>query len=297
MIIVKWIPQRPGQPGLLLAVDAQPDNSVARKRFWEGTFLFAETPSAGPGFKAFRPLVRAGGGGLRVLPNGALDGRNGLPPYSAEQAGLSPDDFYARMDRLINPAGLEPTAAYESTLAALMEQLKTRIDSVDNGESYMRAHPGTVIPMPSGPAIFETTGPWEDYATPSRDMRLLIAMNVLAGLPERIRRYPQLYVLRGDSPSGAAADIERLHARSLGQQSIDYSRSDGSPWQLTLADIYARRPGLEMAYNPNDCVERRWGASPATQDYSSCRRQAPAEQRKRMEEYRAWFAEARRPPR
>ena len=297
MVLVKWIPQRPGEPGLLLAVDAQPDNSVARKRFWEGTFLFADTPSAGPGFKAFRPLVRAGGGGLRVLPNGALDGRNGLPPYSAEQAGLSPDDFYARMDRLINPEGLEPTAAYESTLAALMEQLKTRIDSVDNGETYMRAHPGTVIPMPSGPAIFETTGPWEDYATPSRDMRLLIAMNVLAGLPERIRRYPQLYVLRGDSPSGAAADIERLHARSIERQSIDYTRSDGSPWQLTLADIYARRPGLEVAYNPNDCIERRWGASPDTQDYPTCRRQAPADQRKRMEEYRPWFAEARRPPR
>ncbi len=297
MILVKWVPQRPGEPGLLLAVDAQPDNSVARKRFWEGTFLFADTPSAGPGFKTFRPLVRTGGGGARVLPNNALDGRNGLPPYSTEQAGLRPDDFYARMERLINPSGLEPEAAYRSTLAALMEQLETRVGSVDNGESYMRAHPGTVIPMPSGPAIFETTGPWEDYATPSRDMRLLIAMNVLEGLPERIRRYPELYVMRGDSPSGAAALIERLHARSIGQQSIEYTRSDGSPWRLTVADIYARRSGLEVAYNPNDCVERRWGASPDTQDYPSCRRQAPAEQRKRMEEYRPWFAEARRPPR
>ena len=296
MVLVKWISQRPGQPGLLLAVDAQPDNSVARKRFWEGTFLFAETPSAGPGFKAFRPLVRTGGA-PRQLSNTALGTGTGLPPYSEEQARLAPADFYARMEHLINPQGLEPEAAYEATLAALMEQLKTRVDSVAKGEGYMRAHPGTTIPMPSGPAIFETIGPWEDFATPSRDMRLLIALNVLAGLPERIRRYPDLYVLRGERPADAAVRIERLHADRLDQQFVTYARSDGHEERLSLRDIYARRAGLEVAYNPNDCVERRWGASPDTADYASCRRQAPSDQRARMQEYRPWFHEARRPPR
>ena len=296
MILVKWIPQAGGRSGLLLAVDAQPDNSVSRKRFWEGTFLFADTPSAGPGFKAHRPLAGSGSG-LRPLPNSALDGRDGTPPYSTEQGNLSQADFYARMERLINPRGLDPEAAYNATLEALMEQLETRVTSVDNGEAYMRAHRGTQVPMPSGPAIFETTGPWEDYATPSRDMRLLIAMNVLAGLPERIRRYPELYVLRGESPAAAAARVERLHARRIQERVVTYTRSDGSPFRLSLADIYARRPGIEVAYNPNDCAERRWGASPGTQDYATCRRQAPADQRARMEEYRPWFREARRPPR
>jgi hypothetical protein len=297
MILVKWVPQRSGQPGLLFAVDAQPDNSVARKRFWEGTFLFAQTPSAGPGFKQFRPLVRGVGGTVRPLPNSALNNPSVAPPYSAEQAGLTPSDFYARMERLINPAGLDPEAAYAATLAALMEQLETRIDSVAKGETYLRAHPGTVIPMPSGPAIFETTGPWEDFATPSRDLRLLIAMNVLAALPERIRRYPQNYVLRGEGAATAAARLEQAHARRVAGESITYTRSDGSPWRLTLADLYARRAGLEVAYNPNDCVERRWGAGPQDADHATCRRQAPAEQRARMEEYRPWFHEARRPPR
>ncbi|HYN78137.1 MAG TPA: hypothetical protein VES73_10135 [Lamprocystis sp. (in: g-proteobacteria)] len=297
MILTKWLPQRPGQPGLLFAVDAQPDNSVARKRFWEGTFLFAQTPSAGPGFKQFRPLVRTGGGGLQPMSNGALSGRSGIPPYSTEQSSLTPADFYARMERLINPNGLEPEAAYQATSTALMEQVTTRVDSVDKGEAFMRAHPGTVIPMPSGPAIFETTGPWEDFATPSRDMRLLIAMKVLEGLPERIRRYPDLYVLRGDSPSGAAARIAQVKERDLDQQSVTYHRTDGSPAQLSLRDLYTRRAGLEIAYNPNDCIERRWGASPQTPDHATCRRQAPADQRARMEEYRPWFHEARRPPR
>ena len=41
LVLTQWLPQTSGRPGLLLAVDAQPDNSVNRKRFWEGTFLFA----------------------------------------------------------------------------------------------------------------------------------------------------------------------------------------------------------------------------------------------------------------
>ncbi|NJC89412.1 MAG: hypothetical protein FIB02_12930 [Desulfuromonas sp.] len=299
LMIVKWVPQSGDRGGLLLAVDAQPDNSVARKRFWEGTFLFANTPSAGPGFKAYRPPLADGAKGSLAPPaNSALSGRAGLPAYSNEQEKFAPDDFYARMERLINPRGLDPETAYEATLSALMEQLETRVQSVANGEKYMRSQPGTVIAMPKGPAIFETVGPWEDYATPSRDMRLLIALKVLEGLPARIRNHPELYVLRWwTSPEAAAEQIEKLHAQRIRERFVTYTRSDGSTWKLSLAEIYARRPGLEIAYNPNDCVERRWGATPGAADIGSCRRRAPAEQQKRMEEYRPWFHEARRPPR
>lgn len=298
LVIVKWVPQTEKRSGLLLAVDAQPDNTVARDRFWEGNFLFAATPSAGPGFKAYRPPVSDGSrGGWRPPPNNALNGRLGMPPFSTEQEGLAPGDFYARMERLINPRGLDPDAAYAATLDALMEKLEARVRSVDNGEVYMRAHPGTVVPMPRGPAIFETTGLWEDYSTPSRDMRLLIAMKVLADLPERIRRHPELYVLRGEDATAAAARVERLHAQRIREHFITYSRSDGISWRLSLAEIYKRMPELEIAYNPNDCVERRWGATPVTPDYGTCRRRSPAEQQERMEEYRLWFREARFPPR
>lgn len=298
LIIAKWIPQTKERSGLLLAVDAQPDNSIARKRFWEGNFLFALTPNAGPGFKAYRSPVAGGGKRGWVIPaNASLNLRPGLPAYSAEQANLPPGDFYARMERLINPRGLDPDEAYEATLDALMEQLETRVGSVANGEEYMRTHPGMVIPMPRGPAIFETVGPWEDYATPSRDMRLLIALRVLADLPQRIRRHPELYLLRGEGADAAAARIEQLHARRSRERFVTYTRSDGTPWRLSLAEIYNRRPGLEIAYNPNDCVERRWGAAPGTPDFATCRRRSPLAQRERMEEYRPWFREARRPPR
>jgi hypothetical protein len=298
LMIVKWIPQTREQSGLLLAVDAQPDNSVARKRFWEGNFLFTQSPAAGPGFKAYRvPVTDDAKGGWAPLPNRALTAGSGLTPYSTEQTNLSAEDFYARMEKLINPSGQSPDAAYAATLDALIEQLETRVRSVDNGEAYMRAHPGTIVPMPRGPAIFETTGPWEDYATPSRDMRILIALKVLADLPDRIRRHPELYVLRHETAGAAAARIERLHTQRIKERFITYTRSDGSPWKLSLTEIYARRPGIEVGYNPNDCVERRWGATPGSPDFATCERQSPAAQRERMEEYRPWFREARRPPR
>jgi hypothetical protein len=151
--------------------------------------------------------------------------------------------------------------------------------------------------MPSGAAIFETTGPWEDYATPSRDFRLLIAMRVLADLPARITRHPELYVLGDRAAADARAEVERLHAQRVGERRITYVRSDGSPQTLTVAELLARAPAFETAYDPNDCVEVRWGAADGTPEQATCRRRAPADQRARMEQYRPWFREGRRPSR
>lgn len=296
LMIAKWVPQTSGQSGLLLAMDAQPDNSVARKRFWEGNFLFADVSSAGPGFKAFRPLLRDGGR-LGLPSNAALASSAPVAPWSDDQENLPPEDFYARVGKLINPRGLAPEQAYEAMLDALVEQLQTRVGSVENGESYLRQHRGTVIAMPSGASIFETIGAWEDYSTPSRDLRLLIAMNVISRLPERIVRYPELFALGGRSPEEAQAAIENLHARRIEERRFSYKRSDGSAWELSVADAFARRAAFEVGYNPNDCAEARWGAKPGTEEYAACSRHAPAEQRTRMEQYRAWFREARRPTR
>jgi hypothetical protein len=300
LVVAKWVPQTATGGGLLLAVDGQPDGSVGRKRFWEGTFLFAsDVASAGPGFKAFRPLVREGDAGpLAPLTNAALAHDERFTPVSLEQAGLAQEAFYARLGKVINPSGLDPAAAYEETLSALVEQLETRVGSVLNGETYMRGSPPPpVVEMPEGPKIFETVGAWEDYATPSRDMRLIIAMNVLAGLPERIVRHPELFLLKDRKPEQARAEIVALHARRSQERTIEYKRSDGSAQRLTVADLLARKSALEMAYNPNDCVEARWGAAEGTPEYATCQRHAPPEQRARMEQYRSWFRDARRPSR
>jgi hypothetical protein len=293
LMIVKWTDQSADAGGRLLAVDGQPDNSVGRKRFWEGTFLFAsDVKSAGAGFKAFRPIVDS-----QPLSNEALGRDPRFAPFSAEQGQLDPETFYARMAKLINPRGLEASAAYDETLNALVEQLETRIGSVDNGEKYMRENSNPQVPMPEGPKIFETMGPWEDYATPSRDMRLIIATNVLLGLPARVERHPELFVLGGKKPAEVRAELQQLHDRRIRERGIEYKRSDGTPFKLTVADVIARKSAFEIAYNPNDCVEVRWGASEGTADFPTCKRRAPDDQKARMNQYRAWFRDARRPSR
>jgi hypothetical protein len=301
MVVVKWVDQTADKGGLLLAVDGQPDTSIGRKRFWEGTFLFNnEVKSAGPGFKAFRPIARGASGKLEALGNSAIGGKAdpAHSPFSDEQKKVSADGFYARMGKLINPKGLDAEKAYRETLDALVEQLTVRVGSVDNGEKYQKEKgAGQIIPMPDGPKIFETTGPWEDYATPSRDMRLLIAMNVLLALPERIVKHPELYNLGGRKPEVVRDEIKKLHASLIGTRSITYTRSDGSPQKLTVADMLARRAGMEISYNPNDCVEVRWGAAEGTPEYATCKRHLPPDQKAKMAEYRVWFHEARRPTR
>ncbi len=218
-------------------------------------------------------------------------------PFSTEQSKLTPDEFYARMGKLINPAGLDPAAAYDETLDALVEQLKVRVGSVDNGEAFMRGNANPVVPMPEGAKIFETTGPWEDYATPSRDMRLIIAMNVLLGLPERVVRHPELFNLAGRKPAAVADELRKRHEQRVHERGIEYKRSDGSTFKLTVADLLARKGALEIAYNPNDCVETRWGAAPGTPEAAACARHAPPDQLARMAEVRSWFHDAKRPPR
>jgi len=301
MVVVKWVDQTAEKGGLLLAVDGQPDTSIGRKRFWEGTFLFAnDVKSAGPGFKAFRPIARGADGKLEPASNAAIGGKGdpGHALFSDEQKKVSADGFYARMGKLINPQGLDAEKAYRETLDALVEQMTVRVGSVDNGEKYQKEKgAGQTIPMPDGAKIFETTGPWEDYATPSRDMRLLIAMNVLLGFPDRIVKHPELFNLAGKPPAAVRDQIAKLHASLVGTRGITYTRSDGTPWKLTVADLLARRAALEIAYNPNDCVEVRWGAADGSPEGATCKRHLPPEQKTKMAEYRTWFHDARRPSR
>jgi hypothetical protein len=173
-----------------------------------------------------------------------------------------------------------------------------RVVSVDNGEKYVAGHSDRPIDMPEGYDLFETEGPWEDYSTPARDMRLLIAIDTVLGFPAAVERRPERFGLGAGAPvePAVAALRERL-AQELASRRFRYVRSDGSAQDLTLEQLVDRRVGLEVAYNPNDCVEVRWAAPEGSEESGTCRRRAPEEQRLRMEEYRSWFRARQRPPR
>ena len=287
-----------GAAGVFLAVDGQPDGTVARKRFWRGNFLFAQDPAlGGPGFKRFRPIVRDKNGALRRLTNAEIAKNPQYGDFSLDQSKLGVEDFYDRMDDVMSPAPLDPLRAMKEAITALEEQVKTRVTSVENGRKFQNSGRGEAS-MPDGAAIFETTGAWEDFATPSRDLRLLIAIDVVRGFPGSRRAAARaLRDAEGKSVADVKAELESVLASELAARKFSYTRSDGSPWTLALKDVIDRAAALEMAYNVNDCVELRWGAPDKSDEASTCKRHAPAAQRAKMADYRAWFHERRRPPR
>ncbi|MEI6678624.1 MAG: hypothetical protein WCL21_08455 [Mariniphaga sp.] len=298
LMLVRWVPQSGNQPGVLLSVDAQPDGTVGIKRFWKGNFLFTTNEVIGdPGFKAFRPIV-LNGVQLSLLKNKSLSADSGMIPISMQQQRISDNDFYHIMERNINPKPLDPETALLDLIEALHEQLLVRVTSVAVGEAYMKGHPGLVIPMPGRPAgVFQATGSWEDFSTPSRDLRLLIAMDAVLDFPDRIVRSPKDFKLPLlTSGEQVKKNLEAFLAKKLSKLSITYVRTNGSEQTLTIEEILKRREAFEMAYNPNDGIEIRWGASENSDERSTCHRHVSADQLQKMNTLRTWFRKRLHPP-
>jgi len=295
LVIAKWVEATSSRGGILYAVDGHPDLSVGRKRFWRGAFLFSDKIQGGAGgFKAFRPL-RVRGGVVVAMGNDEIGKHPDYRNPSAEQYQLGIEGFYDRMERIINPRPLPALQLYGERLDALYELIQERVGSVQVGEDYVRKTGGAEIAMPEGPKIFETRAAWEDYSTPARDMRLLIAIEEVMRYPRKVEERPDRVVLpRGQSPGQARRELEALYGRFTKSKTFTYQRSDGAPWTLTVGELIARRKGLEMAYNPNDCAEIRWAAE--GKELGTCNRHASDAQRRRMARYRVWFATRTRPP-
>ena len=298
LVLVELFEGTGGRPGVLYAVDGQPDGSITRKRFWEGNFLWNPDPGlGGSGFKNFRPVVVRDGVAAQLTD--AELGRD--PSYgdlSQEQGALPATAFYDRMETIVTPGARDALLAQEEAIAALFEQARVRVTSVDNGEGFFKQSPGGTIAMPEGFAVFETTGAWESYSTPARDLRLLIAIDVVRGFADKVRRQPAVFGAEKDV-EGLVGRLEAARAALLAEPRfrLAYTRSDGSTWELGLDELIGRARALEVAYNPNDCPEHRWGAPPGSPEAQTCKRRAPADQQAKLERYREWFAARKRPAR
>jgi hypothetical protein len=290
LMLVRRVPEANGTPGVFLAVDAEPDGSITRKRFWRGNFLFAHEPALGsPGFKHFRPITREKNGPLRRQSNADIARNPQYGDFSPEQSQIAVEEFYDRMDDVMSPEPLDPQSAMTDAIASLSEQIRTRVTAVENGRKYQAKATGDAT-MPDGAAIFATSGAWEDYSTPARDFRVLIAIDVVRGFPDRFARRADRYAIPpGKSVADMKNELQGVLASELASRKITYTRSDGSQWTLSVKDVLDRAVDLEMAYNPNDCVELRWGAPENSEEASTCKRHAPAAQRAKMSEYRPWF--------
>lgn len=301
-VMVEFVPAQEGSPGVLYAIDGQPDGSITRKRFWEGNFLFNPDPAlGGSGFKAFRPLlVEKGDDGpvVTAATNEQIQKMAAYGDLSYEQGEIQATQFYDRMDALITPGRRDPFAAQKEAVRALYEAAKVRLTSVENGEEYL-AKSGGAIDMPDGYSIFETTGAWENFSTPARDLRLLIAIDVVTSFARKVARNEDVFETGGRPMNDVARELAEAREKLLADPDLafEYRRSDGSKWSLSLTELIDRADALEMGYNPNDCPEVRWGAPEGSKERSTCERRAPTQQRKKMSAYRVWFDERRRPAR
>ena len=97
------------------------------------------------------------------------------------------------------------------------------------------------------------------------------------------------------TPQEVTVKLMKLHNQLAQEYQISYSRSDGDKQVLTLADIIDRMSALEMGYNPNDCIEIRWGVPQGSDESASCSRHAPSDQVEKMLAYRPWFRDRVRP--
>jgi hypothetical protein len=298
LIVVHWVPQTNDHPGLLLAADAQPDGTVGIKRFWKGNFLFNTSEVVGePGFKAFRPIL-VNNGVPYLMHNNALTDSAGFIHFSLQQRKMGNDVFYHIMERLINPKPLDPEAELLDLINALHEQLLVRVTSVENCETYFKSNPFAVIPMPSSAAgIFQAGGQWENFSTPNRDFRLLIAMDAVHDFPDLVVRSPEDFNISGpDSPEQVKKKLQSVMEKEVSRLSISYIRTNGSLQKLTIGEILKRRDAFEMSYNPNDGIEIRWGAPENSDERATCHRKAPSNQLETMRSVRKWFTKRLHPP-
>lgn len=294
LMIAHYTPDTSETPGALLSVDAQPDGTITRKRFWKGNFLFdPEMKNVGAGFKAFRPIVDN-----HQLTNSELNDASGFVPYSDEQNVVEKEVFYDRVEAAIHPKPLDIQSAVAELTDALHESAERRVLNVQNGDDYVRSNGVSSMIMPLGYAVFETSGPWEDFATPSRDMRMLIAIDAVRDFPDQIRRNAKRYELHDETAvQEAAVSAQKAMDDVLAKNTITYINSAGNPVTITLKTIVERAENLEMAYHPADCNEVRWGTPEDHPEYKTCSRRASDSERAKMEKMRIWFHKRARPGR
>jgi hypothetical protein len=255
LIIAKWLPQKPGGTGAMIGAEAQPDATIGRRHFWRGSFLFQpEVKMGGAGFKAFRPVRYSEAGGITIAGNADLRGQGGVAPYSRQQYQGTFTDFYDAMDALMNPRPVEPLVRADALVAALLESAVRRTKSVQNGEDY-QAEGARTISMPDGARIFQSKGAWEDYSTPSRDFRLLIALDTVLGFPDAVARRPALFGLPADDTAAVSRTVADLRAHLA-----TASPRSGSPTRARTR----RRSRCGSRIWSSDRPPWRWPTTPTT---------------------------------
>ena len=248
--------------GTIFFIDAHPDQSITRTIF--GPKLSWKTSSHTGGFINYRPVVISRG---RIMFQNDL---NKLPHLSTMQHHMG-KDYHIETKLLLSKQLLDP----EKDLARYIVQdtfleLQNRVAAVQRGWKIAKHNP---IKIP--PNIYYGAGPWEDFSTPGRDIRL---RKSFLHIPERIKNYlslaqksPELLTAASRNPDKLLTTLIKTQDRLFRTLIIEYPNSDGKTISLTLSDIEKRI--FLLSFNPNHPPELRWGA--AGKELSTASRRYP----------------------
>ena len=95
----------------------------------------------------------------------------------------------------MSPEPLDPAKAMQDAITSLEEQVQHARDCCRKRPQVPEQRASGDADMPNGPSIFETNGAWEDFSTPARDLRLLIAIDVVHGFPDHVARRADRYAI------------------------------------------------------------------------------------------------------
>lgn len=274
--------------GTVLYFDAHPDNSITHGMF-DAKFARSK-PAQGSGFKNFRPLKVVGaqpqGWWQQVLVGGSIVlSRNAeIRDYANTQyygAQPNPDgwskgvfsirgkivDVYEYVRASLATVKINPVVEFQNALQELCNGLRDRRDSVEvatkNG-IHRQSHPAT---LPSN--IFGSSGDWETYSTPSRDIRLRVSfLEIQKSASARYQQY-----LAGDfsdmqyGGQNLKADLQQVFHNMNYNCPVNYTNSAGRVVNMSF-EMAIRRLYL-LSFDPYHCPERRWGAT-ASEELRSC---------------------------
>ncbi len=140
-------------------------------------------------------------------------------------------------------------------LCSDFQQRVTEVKTAIDAGMTSRQHP---TDLPSN--VFDTTGDWETFSTPSRDGRL---RDSVQNLPNMILNYYKQAkkgsagITFAGGPAEYQASIRSRLALLDATCKVVYSNSAGTNVAIPFTELIRRTPTL--SFDPYHCAERRWG--------------------------------------
>jgi hypothetical protein len=180
-----------------------------------------------------------------------------LPHLGTEQYQIG-KDYHMKIKQRLAETLLDPVIDLERYIRDDTHQESlNRVEAVKRGWAIARHTP---IHIPSN--IYYSVGPWEDYSTPGRDIRLRLSY---LNIPTRIKHYltlcnqsPSQLVPKSRNPDLLLPQLIQTHERLFKELTVSYPNSRGKMITLNLHDIEQRL--FLLSFDPNHPPELRWGA-------------------------------------